>query len=127
MITPAQRLTEIICDRIARDQGITLVPYFWNDKYWAKMFRLQIVYANRLIKEYSYEAIFRALNLHEARKVRSFAAKFFYPMVERMQKQIVQEAALVENSTIPVDHNVNEKPRGQIKNKNKSLREKLDG
>jgi hypothetical protein len=126
-LAPAQKLTEIMCERIAAKENKTLSPFFWRDEYWAKKFRMQITHANRLIKAYSFEAVYKALQLPEARKVLSFGAPFFLPIIEKCFLQITMEEKSLETSVIPEVKNTTEKPREEFKSQKKSLREKLDG
>lgn len=122
-ITPAQKLAEIMCQKGAAE---TLPPFFWRQDNLATAFKKHIGQAKRLVDEFSYEAVFRALQHDKARKVTSFGAPFFKPIVADEQAKIDLQEEMRANAYIPEVVDVNSKPRKQQKNNN-SLRGKLDG
>jgi hypothetical protein len=61
-ITWPQYLAEKACERKAGKQGVKLVPRFWQDKegVWAKEYKTQLVFANRLLKQFPPELVLKA-------------------------------------------------------------------
>lgn len=60
-ITPAQYLAERICEKKAASLKLTLPTKFWLTETWKQEFIFQVVYANKLLKQFSIEAILAAL------------------------------------------------------------------
>ncbi len=74
-ISPAQYLTEVICERIAKKERIPLGPKFWQKDEWRKIFIRQIVAANKLLIKYKVTEIIQALNHPRGRWISSLGAK----------------------------------------------------
>jgi hypothetical protein len=94
LITNAAYLVEYICERIARKDKKQLPMKFWNDPAWGKIFRTQIVHANRLLEECTCLQIMNALRSKELYKVYSLG----------MKKVILDKAksfSVGENITVP--------------------------
>ena len=60
-IAAGQALAELMCERVAQKNGVVLKEKFWTEPAWAKAFKVQLTFANALLKKYSAEAIFRAV------------------------------------------------------------------
>ena len=92
-ITPAQYIVEIICERIAKKHQKGLPYRFWEDENWAKIFKLQIILANRYLKQYTPETIIRGLNSKRAKNVFSLGAKFILDSVfqDESKKEVISE------------------------------------
>jgi hypothetical protein len=90
-VSPAQYITEIICEKKAKNNKEDLHFRFWVSKKWSTFFRNQIGTANQLIKKYPVNAIIRALKDKEANKIYSLRAPFLIPIIERHEKIIDSE------------------------------------
>lgn len=133
-VRPAQKIVELICQRIFAKDGITLPPKFWNDKRFARTYKLQLIMANALLKKYSAQAIIAALQSSKGKRIWSLSAKFLDPIIEVEQKKLDRLESSrdeyqnkikenVESEQIGVKEEINiEKPQA----KSKSLFEKLD-
>jgi len=89
-ITDAQYLTEIIIERIAKKDKKSLGWKFWNDPVWAKVFRLQITHANKLLKEFTCLEIANALRHKKGLWITSLGAKKQIAQIIEEELTIVQ-------------------------------------
>lgn len=90
-VSPAQYITEIICEKKAKQNKEDLHFRFWISKKWSVFFRNQIATANKLLKKYKANAIIRALKDKGADKIYSLRAPFLLPIIERYEKIIESE------------------------------------
>lgn len=68
--TCAAYVAEIMCRRNAENKNEGSLPYkFWNRKPWNWTFRRQLYAANNLIKDFSEEAVVKAINSEEFRGI----------------------------------------------------------
>lgn len=127
LVTEAQYLAELMCERLAKHRGLTLHKGFWYTENWRRDFLMQLRFANQLIKLYSIEAILSALRSVDGKKIYSLAAKWLDPLIKSEQDKIDAKAS----QTKPV-----EKPKPVIVDlptnrpnfdKSKTLTDKLDG
>lgn len=86
MVSAAQYITEIICEKKAKLDGQDLHFRFWTSKKWATYYRNQIGSANKLLLKYSETAIVKALNTKEASKIYSLRAPHLIPIIEQQSK-----------------------------------------
>ena len=87
-ITASQFLAEAICEKIARKEKRDLFNKFWNNSYWAKEFKKQVILASRLLKTYSVKSILYALNHRRSYKVYSLGAKYILePLMKEQEKK----------------------------------------
>lgn len=70
-ITPAQLITELICEKKAVIEGVELPDRFWDNKKWANYFKYQSKYANLLVKEYKITSLLKALRDKQTKNVYS--------------------------------------------------------
>ncbi len=96
-----------MCDRIARKDGVTLKHRFWDEKKWRQVFLGQLDLANRLLKQYSAEAIIRALRTPQGKKIYSFGAPFLPRLAETEQERLDKRSQEVPEAVKPAQ----EKPR----------------
>lgn len=82
-VSPAQYITEIICEHKAKRDKKDLHYKFWTTEYWSKFYRDQIASANKLLKAYSPEDIVCALNSQKAQQIYSLRAPFLKPIIEQ--------------------------------------------
>jgi len=90
-ITAAQYITEIICERKAKNTKKDLHYRFWTNKLWEKFYKDQIASAHKLLKKYEDTAIIRALNSDKAQKIYSLRAPFLIPIIEQEQQKLQNE------------------------------------
>lgn len=94
-VTPAQYITEIICERKANTDKIDLHYKFWVQKKWALFYRNQIASAHKLLKTYQPKAIIKALQTDKGKKIYSLRAPHL-PAIIQEQEEILKK----ENTTI---------------------------
>lgn len=90
-VTPAQYITEIICENKAKKDGMDLHYKFWTNKTWSKFYRDQIASANKLVKKYSHLSIIRALKRPQASKIYSLRAPHLIPIIEDEEQKLKSE------------------------------------
>jgi len=90
-VTAAQYITEIICERKAKNTKKDLHYRFWTNKLWEKFYKDQIASAHKLLKKYEDTAIIRALNSDKAQKIYSLRAPFLIPIIEQEQEKLQNE------------------------------------
>lgn len=90
-VSPAQYITEIICENKAKKDKKDLHYKFWINKEWAAYFRNQIATANKLLQKYNDVAIVRALKSDGASKIYSLRAPHLLPIIEQEQKKLESE------------------------------------
>jgi predicted component of viral defense system (DUF524 family) len=90
-VSAAQYITEIICEKRAKQNKEDLHFRFWINKKWSAFFRNQIGTANKLLQKYKPNAIIRALKDKQAEKIYSLRAPFLLPIIERYEKAIESE------------------------------------
>lgn len=87
-VSPAQYITELICERKARKDKKDLHFRFWLNKDWAVFFRNQIASANKLLKTYQAKAIINALLTSSGQKIYSLRAPHLISIIEQEQKKL---------------------------------------
>ena len=87
-VSPAQYITETICEHKAKKDGKDLHYRFWTSKEWEKFFRNQIGSANKLLKEYSDKAIVAALKTDTGKRIFSLRAPHLKEIIEQQQRII---------------------------------------
>jgi hypothetical protein len=98
-ITASQYLSEHMSARIAKKEGEALGHFFWKEDRWLKVFKTQLMFANKLLKLYSVESIIRVLRTPKGKKVYSLGAKFIYDEIERESALIEQRKATLMEAT----------------------------
>jgi hypothetical protein len=91
-VSAAQYITEIICEHKAVLEKRDLHFRFWLNKEWEKFFRDQIATANKLLKQYSPNAIIKALNSPKAAKIYSLRAPHLIAIIDSCAKSIEIES-----------------------------------
>ena len=127
-ITPAQYITEFICENKARKDGKDLPIKFWDIPVWNKFFRMQIIVANGLLKLYEAEAIVRALKTQQGRGIFSLRAPHLDQLIKD-QQSIIEIAKLKLEEAVPLERvSTTSQPRpAQVKNNIISKLKELDG
>lgn len=98
LVSAAQYITEIICEKKAKLTGQDLHYRFWANKTWSAYYRNQIGSANKLLNKYSETAIVRALNTDAAAKIYSLRAPHLIAIIEQ-QQQILES----QNQTLSLE------------------------
>jgi hypothetical protein len=91
LVSAAQYITEIICERKAVKDKQDLHYRFWISKEWSKFFRNQIGSANKLLKQYSDKAIIAALLSRDGQKIYSLRAPHLPDMIVKEQAKLDQQ------------------------------------
>lgn len=86
LVSAAQYITELICEKKAKLTGQDLHYRFWVHKKWSAYYRNQIGSANKLLIKYPEAAIVKALNTVEASKIYSLRAPHLIPIIEQQQQ-----------------------------------------
>jgi hypothetical protein len=89
LVSAAQYITEIICEKKAKQNNQDLHYRFWLRPEWEKFYKNQISSAYALIKKYPELAIIKALNNPKAAKIYSLRAPHLPPIIEQ-ENQLIQ-------------------------------------
>lgn len=120
-VTPAQYITEIICENKAKKDGLDLHYKFWTNKAWSKFYRDQIASANKLVKKYHYLSVIRALKRPQASKIYSLRAPHLIPIIEEEEHKLS-----LENKDITIELKRSSDVKfGTTKNNKKNIFSKL--
>lgn len=119
-VSPAQYITEIICENKARMNKEDLHYRFWLSKKWSAYYRNQIASANKLLEKYSPEAIVAALRSEVAKKIYSLRAPHLTTIIEKQEKILSNKN---QNLTIVPDRKLEK--TFDTKNNSKSILSKL--
>lgn len=84
-VSPAQYITEIICENKAKLNKEDLHYRFWINKKWSSYYRNQIASANKLLLKYSPEAVVAALRSEQAKKIYSLRAPHLISIIEQQE------------------------------------------
>ena len=130
-VSPAQFISEMMCERLAKKQKSDLPFKFWSTPKWKRAFMTNILAANGLLKIYSARAIITALN--KSFNVYSLRAPWLDDVIKQEQEKIDSYVEKIEEAPTPSPAqpvNTTEKPRDNfIQNKNNTLNKlrALDG
>jgi hypothetical protein len=102
MVSPAQYITEIICEHLAIKNKKDLHYRFWLSKEWQAFYKSQIFTAYKLLKKYSDKAIIKALQSEDGRKIFSLRAPHLTAIIEHheillSQQNTEQKVEIVRN------------------------------
>ena len=123
-VSAAQYITEIICERKAKNSKKDLHHRFWTNKVWERFYKDQIASAHKLLKKYSDTSIVRALNSSGAQKIYSLRAPFLIPIIEEEEQKLQsenQELSLKLSRPTTVNFNRNSNQSSNIISKLKDL------
>lgn len=90
-VSAAQYITELICEKKAKQNREDLHFRFWLSKKWSAFYRNQISSANKLVQKYNPNAIVKALNDDKAAKIYSLRAPFLLPIIEHYEKLLASQ------------------------------------
>lgn len=92
--TCAAYVAEIMCRNNAENRNEGSLPYkFWNKKPWDWTFKRQLLIANKLVKEFSEEAVVKAINSPEFKRIFSLNHPSTKSIIKKYQSLIDQEAS----------------------------------
>jgi hypothetical protein len=90
-VSPAQYITEIICENKAIKDKNDLHYRFWTTKKWSLFYRNQIASAHKLLEQYPANAIIKALTSTEGKKIYSLRAPHLKSIIEQKVTEIENE------------------------------------
>lgn len=88
LVGDAQLLAEIACERMSKKDGKDLPFQFWNTGRWLRDYKLQLRFAHQLLKIYSFEAIRKALDTYQGKRIYSLSAKWLDPIIAGEQEKL---------------------------------------
>jgi hypothetical protein len=107
----AKQIAELICKRYFRAKGFNDLPFqFWNDRRFARDYRLQIIQAYALLKMYEGQAILNALNSKEGLNTYSLRARWLDPLFERESAKLKKVEEKMMEYVEKVEENAVELP-----------------
>ena len=90
-VSPAQFITEIICERKAQSDKQDLHYRFWVHDKWAAFYKNQIASAHKLLKKNSPNAIIRALNTDTGKRIYSLRAPHLVAIIAEQEELLSKE------------------------------------
>jgi hypothetical protein len=105
LVSAAQYITEVICEKKAKLNKEDLHAKFWLTKKWAAYYRNQIATANKMVKTYDPKAVVRALNNPKAAKIYSLRAPHLVAIIEQEQDQLLNENTAISKPLDRSDKN----------------------
>lgn len=102
LVSPAQYITELICENKAKIDKKDLHFKFWLNKEWAIFYKNQIATANKLLKTYEPEHIIRALKTFPGQKIYSLRAPHLSKLIEKEKNQANK---IQKTETKPIERN----------------------
>tara|TARA_B100000085_G_C18548217_1_gene514773 strand:+ start:1279 stop:1698 length:420 start_codon:yes stop_codon:yes gene_type:complete len=88
LVSAAQYITELICERKAVKDKKDLHYRFWVSPEWEKYFKNQIGSANKLLKTYADKAIVNALLTSKGKTIYSLRAPHLIAIIEQEEKKL---------------------------------------
>lgn len=85
-VSPAQYITEIVCERRASSLKSKLPVFFWRLPDWKNYYIYQIRIANELLKTYSEKAILAALNSEKCKTVFSLKNPILIAQIKKYRE-----------------------------------------
>jgi hypothetical protein len=100
-VSPAQYITEIVCEKKAKQSNEDLHYRFWLNKKWSSFYKRQIAKAHKLVKEYNPKAIIKALNDPKLARVYSLHSPFLSDSLIKKYEKIIES----ENQELTKEYN----------------------
>jgi hypothetical protein len=114
LVTVAQYLAELVCERQAKKEKTDLFFHFWQHPRWKRTFLYQVQLANGLLKLYAEEAILTALKKNPG--IYSLNANFLDPLIQAEQEKcVIAQEKEQPHQPLP-EVNVNKPPRPKYDN-----------
>lgn len=126
-VTPAQYITELICEKHAQIDHGDLPRQFWKLKKWVDKYRYQIKYAYQLVKDYPHKAIVKALLDPRTKTIYSLAHPLLLKIIQEYAIQLANTASIFDDEAIPCPTTVVTKSYENSNSKLNKLREFEDG
>lgn len=122
-VTPAQYITELICENKAKKDGKDLHYKFWTTSYWEKFYRNQIASANKLLEKYDPKPVIAAIRSAKGQKIYSLRASFLIPIIDEMAIKQESENKILSKELDRTDKRIfrEHKPNTNIISKLKEL------
>jgi len=117
-VSAAQYITEIICEKKAKQSKKDLHYRFWISKEWAAYYRNQIGSANKLLQKYDASAIIKALSTQKAEKIYSLRAPHLQAIIDQEQANL---DSFVPADTSNIDRHTNSVGNQNVKKKKTSI------
>lgn len=119
LVSAAQYISEMICERIAKKDKRDLHYRFWLSSEWEKQYKGQIAAANKLLKKYDYKSIVAALLSPVGQKIYSLRAPHLEDIIEKEHQKISKQ---IQSST-NIERNLFEE--GKTKTTKRTIIDKL--
>ena len=113
-VSPAQYITEMICEKKAKLDKKDLHYRFWLNKEWSTFYRNQIATANKLVKKYNPIAIVKALQDSKTTYTYSLRAPRLTSIIEHHQKILESQNKEFSQS---IDRSTNKTFKKNLNNK----------
>lgn len=91
LVSAAQYITELICEKKAKQDKLDLNYRFWLKSEWSKYYKNQIASAHKLLKKYNAKAIIRALQDKKTDKIYSLRAPHLVDIIEHYDRLVSSE------------------------------------
>lgn len=112
-VSAPQYITEFVCEKKAQADRKELPIKFWEIDEWKKYFQYQITLANKLLKDFSEEAVIAALKDNRSWKTYSLRSPFLQGIIKEKQasikERIFKEYEIVEKQEVKHRSNNNKK------------------
>jgi len=128
--TEAQTLADFLCKRKGQVQKIPTPDGYWNSQEWKEEYKKNIIAANSFLKLYSYTVIMNVLNSKAFKNIYSLRFPGLMKALEEEEGKLKRQQAMEEFKMAKVEKKeVDNTPVSapKISNKNKSLKNRLDG
>lgn len=122
VVSAAQYITELICERKASKDKKDLHYRFWLSKEWSAFFKNQIATAHKLLKQYSDKAIVNALLTEQGKKIFSLRAPHLPAIIEQQEAKLATEN---KNMTKHIERKTDVSYRQQDQKSNKGIISRL--
>lgn len=87
-VTPAQFITELICEKKAAQDDDELPIQYWKIKKWQRYFQSQVTAAHKLVKKYPPDQIIRALQRIDAKTIYSLRNPYLIKLIKQETREI---------------------------------------
>lgn len=112
MVTAAQHLAEIMCERQARKNSQELTKQFWNLDHWKKPFKSQLFAAYGLLKLYPAVVLVQAIYSKQAEHIYSLRSPVLDDIVKQVYHKFKLEQKTISESDLEIIRkSITDKPR----------------
>lgn len=121
--TCAQYVAAIMCQKNAESKNQGSLPYkFWNQKPWDWTYKKQLYKANQLLKDFSEEALVKAVHSAEFKNIFSLNHPCAVNVIKKYELIIKEEVERLRQNPTKIEVNANPKTRsGGFSKKNNIL------